>query len=182
MSIAALMLLMCSCVGGGNSTLKLIQQAHDALSEATPLREDLEGLLKKLEGLGTRFKEAEDTLKEGKSLVNLAKEDVLALRETYLRADEALARAEEEGRGDYARYAQLLREALGLRLEVLDLQEEYLRIVSDFLDVLPYAEERSQLQYYLESMERVSREMAEKSERSALAAEKADSFRREHGL
>lgn len=171
-----------SCMGRSGLSLSLIQEAHELLAEAVPIRQDLEGLLAKLEGLGTRFPKAEDTLREGKSLVHLAEMDVIGLRERYGRAEELLVEAAQEGRGNLSQYAVLLREAVRLNLELLDLQAEYLRAVSDFLDVLPYAEDRSQLGYYLDALDRLSGEMADKSQAAASAAEGADSFRRENGL
>jgi hypothetical protein len=171
-----------SCAGKSSFALSRIQRAHEILSSAAPMREDLEALLDKLRYLGHRFRNAEDTLKEGKSLVRLAEEDVASLREDYLEAEKVLEEAAQEARGDYACYIGLLREALAQRLELLDAQEEFLRTVSDFLDVLPYAEDRSQLAFYLDSMDRIYGELAERSERAGEAAARADAFRREHGL
>ncbi len=171
-----------SCAVRDTSRLSLIKEAHELLTSTVPLREDLENLLLKLEELGTRFQRVEDTMREGKSLIRLADENVRGIRERLVRAEEVLTKAAGEGKGDVATYSTLLREAVRARLELLDLQEHYLRVISDFLDVLPYAEDKSQMNYYLENMERLSREMAEKTEAAARATERADCYRAEKGL
>lgn len=185
LSAAAVVLLLVACtgcLGPGEAECK-VEEAVDTITNAQPLLQDLVELDSRLGSLGTRFTNIEDTVAEGKSLIEMVELDIDELEDRYTRARALLEEAASmEGSGDYARYAALVMEAVDRELEALALNRDLLTAVSDMLDVLPMAENKEQLSFYVEEIGRLAREVEETMSEASQAAAEADAFREEKGL
>ena len=172
------------CFGGGNGEAKeKVDDAKDLIGGSRKLLEDLLELDGRFNTLGTRYPKVEDTIAEGKSLAGMALIDVDELESRYSRARDLLMEvANINGATDYAQYALLAIEAVEKELEALSVNRELLTAASDMLDVLPMAQNREQLSYYVEEMGRLTKEISALLDEGAEAAVKADLYYRERSL
>ena len=181
----ALLLLSAAlgCGGGDREAKEKVDEALSVIASSSPLLDDLVSLDARLDDLGTRFTEVQDTVAEGKSLVAMALADIDELESRYIAARQLLQDAAQTGKGsEYAEYAGLALQALDTELEAFSTNRRLLEMVCEMLDVTGQAEKAEQLSYYMEEIERLSREVTELLRRGSELAEVADEFYRRHHL
>ncbi len=185
MTAAALLLSLALAITGcGNPDVKArVDKAVGVVASSQLVLEDLLKLDQRLNSLGTRSTVVEDTIAEGKSLAEMALLDVDRLESLYTEAGDILREvADMKGAGDYAAYASLALEAIDIELEALAMNRRLLTAVWDMLDVLPLAEDREQLSFYTQEIDRLTAEVSRLLQRGADAAAEADRYYREKGL
>ncbi len=181
MPLLAAVLALAGC-GGGGAKAK-VDEALGSVASTQALLEDLLDLDQRLNALGTRFTTVEDTIAEGKSLAEMALMDVDELEARYAQARDILREVAEDGKaGDYAAYARLALTAVEKELEALAVNRQLLSSVWDMLDVLPLAQSGEQLSYYVEEIDRLTKEVSDLLRQGADAAVEADRYYREKGL
>jgi hypothetical protein len=181
---ALLLAIALALPGCGNSEAESrVDEAVGVIAATQSVQEDLMSLNQRLNALGTRSSNVEDTIAEGKSLVEIALMDLDELEAGYARAGDILREVESmDGAGDYAEYARLALAALETESEALAVNRLLLTSVWDMLDVLPLAESREQLTYYVEEIDRLTAEVTDLLQRGAAEAAEADRYYREKGL
>lgn len=174
---------LCGCSHGSTEARDKVNEAVRIIEASRPLLEDLLDLDVRFNELGTRFTEVEATIAEGKSLAETAMLDVEELERRYSSARELLRESSSmEGAGKYGDYARLVLEAVEKELEALAVNRDLLNAVWDMLDVLPRAERQEQLAYYVEEIDRLTREVSDLMEEASQAAAAADVYREGNGL
>ena len=182
--IALSILVLPGCFGGdGGEAKENVDEAIGLIGGSQELLEDLLDLDGRFNTLGTRFPKMEDTIAEGKSLAEMAIIDVDELESRYSKARDLLLEVTNmNGAGDYAEYARLAIEAVDKELEALAVNRELLTAASDMLDVIPLAENQGQLSYYVEEIDRLTKEVSVLLDEGAEAAKRADLYYRERSL
>jgi hypothetical protein len=184
--IVALVLL--ALAGGcGNSqkdqARQLVDEALRDMENASTVLADLYALNGKITGLGERFNNLEDTISEGKSLVRLVSEDIDKLEGDLVGVRGIFAEAAAlENAGDYAAYAAMAEDAVQMQLNAMQTNRLLVSTLADLLSVVDKAENESQLQYYVDELERLSRQLDEEFTRAADLARQADAFFKEKKL
>jgi hypothetical protein len=182
--MALLLAAALALAGCGSSEAKSgADEAVALIASKQPVLEDLVDLDQRLNALGTRFSSVEDTIAEGKSLVEMALLDLDELEAAYAEAGAILREVQAmDGAGDYAEFARLAMTALETEVEAMAVNRLLLTSVWDMLDVLPRAESQEQLTYYIEEIDRLTREVTGLLQQGATAAAEADRYYKEKGL
>jgi hypothetical protein len=176
-------LILAGCGGSDSEAKAKVNEALELVGSSKSLLEDLLSLDERINDLGVRFTDVEDSIAEGKSLAEMALIDVDELEARYTEARDLLDEvANMEGAGDYAEYARLALVAVEKELEAITLNRQLLTDVWDMLDVLPLAESQEQLSFYVEEIDRLTREITDLLQQGAEAAAVADRYYEEHGL
>lgn len=184
--IVALVMLV-AAAGCGNSqkdqARRLVDEALKDMDNSSTTLADLYELNSKIAGLGERFNNLEDTISEGKSLVRLVSEDIDQLEASLVVVQGIFTEvASFENAGDYATYATMAEDAVGTQLSAMQTNRLLASTLADLLSVVDLAENESQLQYYVDELERLSRQLDEEFIRAADLAGQADAFFKEKGL
>ena len=171
------------CSKGSAAARDKVDEAVRSIEASRPLLEDLLDLDGRFNELGTRFSDVDDTIAEGKSLAETAMLDVEELERRYAAARDLLREAmAAEGAGKYGDYARFVLQAVEKELEALAVNRDLLNAAWDMLDVLPRAERQEQLSYYVEEIDRLTREVSSLMEEATEAAAAADAYRKGNGL
>lgn len=177
------LLTLAGCSKGSGEARDKVDEALRGIGAARPLLEDLLDLDGRFDSLGTRFANVEDTIAEGKSMAEVALSELDELEGYYSRARDLLREVVEmEEAGKYGEYAVLALDAVEKELEALKVNRDLLNAVWDMLDVLPRAEKEEQLSYYVEEIDRLTREVSDLMGEASAAAAEGDRFREAHGL
>lgn len=184
--IVALVLLV-AAAGCGNSrkdqARQLVDEALKDMENASKVLADLYTLNGKIAGLGERFNNLEDTISEGRSLVRLVSEDIDKLEGSLVVVQGIFAEvASLENAGDYSIYAAMAEDAVRTQLSAMQTNRLLASTLADLLSVVDMAENKSQLQYYVDELEKLSRQLDEEFTRAADLARQADAFFKEKNL
>ncbi len=175
--------LLAGCGNEGGQARLMVDEGLQEMEEARPILQDLFDLNSKMAQLGERYNNLQDTVTEGMSLVRLVSEDLDRLEGLLVGAKGIFREAAStSGGGDYAAYAAMAEAAVQAQLEALQTNRGLVSNLADLLSLVELAESEEQLQYYVDELDRLARQLEQEFlEASRLAAE-ADAFYEEKNL
>lgn len=175
--------LMPGCGDPGGRAESMVEEGLLEMEKARPLLQDLFELNSKIAQLGERFNNLQDTVSEGMSLVRLVSEDLDKLEGILLGARGIFSEAASESDGSgYSTYAAMAEAAVRAQLDALQTNRSLVSTLADLLSLVELADNEEQLQYYVDELDRLARQLEQEFvEASRLAAE-ADAFFEEKEL